>query len=75
MNRSLLVCLLAASIAAPTVSDATTSLLAERMNPPQASISSVSLEDVSASPVTMKPGKSKKHKKKMSKQMKKRKRH
>jgi hypothetical protein len=71
MNHNLLVCLLTATIAAPSASN-----IAKRMNHPQASIFTTSEEPLAANQSTVvKPGKSKKYKKKMSKQMKKRKRH
>jgi len=76
MNHSLLVCLLAASIAAPTASYAATSLYDKHMNHPQASMFKISEESLAFNQsASAKPGKSKKYKKKMNKQMKKRKRH
>lgn len=71
MNRSLLICALAALIATPSISFAT-----ELTNHQQARIAAVPAEQVMSNHnASVKPGKSKKYKKKMSKQMKKRKRH
>jgi hypothetical protein len=75
MKHTLLVCLLAASIAAPSASYATTSE-DEQMNRPEVSIIKISEEPLASNQsASVKPGKSKKYKKKMNKQMKKRKRH
>jgi hypothetical protein len=75
MNHSLLVLLLAASVAAPTISDAAASGDADRPNYPQTMSPGIAGAQDAAWSASVKPGKSKKYKKKMNKQMKKRKRH
>jgi len=75
MNRSFLMCVLAASIAAPTAINATnlhpTTHVGQALLPDEATSTDV----FTGHSRSRKPGKSKKHKKKMNKQMKKRRHH